>query len=71
MSRVGSYKRGRISTPTTGPRHGKRYHLLPSATACNTYNDLNQPHPIIALFIIVNSQESKVPYLIFFSFEMP
>ena len=44
--------------------------LPPSGTAYNTFNDLDQPHPIIALFIIVNSQESKVPNLILFSFGM-
>ena len=44
--------------------------LPPSGTAYKTFNDLDQPHPIIALFIIVNSQESKVPNLILFSFGM-
>ena len=44
--------------------------LPPSGTAYKSFNDLDQPHPIIALFTLVNSQESKVPNLILFSFGM-
>ena len=57
---------------TTTAAHGTasvNYHLPLSATDYNTYNDLDH-HPIIALFFIVKSQESKVPNLILFSFGM-
>ena len=65
----------RVASNASASRHPPlpmvwRVWLLPSGTAYNTFNDLDQPHPIIALFIIVNSQESKVPNLILFSFGM-
>ena len=51
-------------------RTARQVWLQPSGTAYSIFNNLDQPHPIIALFIIVNSQESKVPNLILFSFGM-
>ena len=53
------------------PRQGKCNHRLPSATAYNTFNDLDQSHLIIALFIIVKSQESQLPNLILLGLECP
>ena len=70
MSRVGSNAGASRQSRLPTARQCVNYHLPPSATDYNTYNDLDQPHPIIALFFIVKSQESKVPNLILFSFGM-
>ena len=63
VSNAGASRHPRLPT-------ARQVWLQPSGTAYNTFNDLDQPHPIIALFIIVNLQESKVSNLILFSFGM-
>ena len=67
MSRVVSNARASRHPPLPMVR---QVWFPPSGMAYNTFNDFDQPHPIIALFVIVNSQESKVPNLILFSFGM-
>ena len=65
----------RVVSNASASRHprlptARQVWLQPSGTAYSIFNNLDQPHPIIALFIIVNSQESKVPNLILYSFGM-